>query len=94
MRYSPLLILILATLGGCKETEEATGCLPVEADDMTCPKPGDVDKGKLFTGMCGYDTVEILGNGTFEEEAGPEAGPACCYPVEVVDEEPDSDCEY
>jgi hypothetical protein len=96
MRAHPLLLSILAVLPGCSETFVTDGCVFVEEDAKTCPAPKDVSLDDLhFPDECRSEVeiVEIKGGGELRDGAGKgRIGPACCYPVEVIDNEPNSDC--
>lgn len=91
MRRSPLLISILAALSACNETERGKACLPVPAEQTTCPAPHSLNLGDLFIpDRCGWEVTEIVGPGkreTIPTQANPELS-ACCYPAELVEEEP------
>jgi len=95
MRQSPLLLSILAALGGCSETFEDKGCFDVPADQTSCP--ADVSPGKLYLpNKCGDDLeiTEVLSGGTREDLVLDDGmtHPTCCYRVEVEDSDPNSEC--
>lgn len=92
---NPLLIAILGALAGCSETFEDTGCMVVPVEQTTCEAAEQVELSDLFLpNKCGdFEITDVLGPGTrgmTEQQAGPTQ--TCCYPVEVVDHDPGSDC--
>lgn len=96
MRTHPLLLAILAVLPSCSETLETEGCVALEEDTKTCPAPDQVSLDEVFlTALCGdnIELVEVKGPGTLRASSGDtEGGNVCCYPVEVIDHEPGSEC--
>ncbi|HEX6272291.1 MAG TPA: ferritin-like domain-containing protein [Polyangiaceae bacterium] len=96
MRNNPLLLAILGALAGCSETFRDTGCMEVPAEQTTCKSEASVEPGDLFLpNKCGDDLEisEVLGpgkRGTTNLETGSKE--TCCYPVEVVDHDPDAEC--
>ena len=88
MRRSPLLVSILAALGGCDGAVKDTACISVPAEQMTCPASDKVDRSKLFLpNKCGdFEFTEVNGppkRESLQAQAG--TVEACCYPVEVID---------
>lgn len=71
--------------------------MAIDEDVAECPSPGSVEPGDLsLQGKCGDDLeiVEVTGRGT-REVIGLGDGSeqlACCYPVEVLDHDPNMDC--
>lgn len=95
MRPHPLLLAILAALPGCDETMIVDGCLAIAEDTMSCPAPNEVPTDKLFfPNHCSseLEIVGVEGEGKRVAQAGGTGTPACCYPVEVIDEDPSSSC--
>src|SRR5690606_20155401 len=102
MRPHPLLVSILAVLSGCNESEVIEGCLTLENEEQMCPAPKDVDWEALsFSDHCKSELQLV------EVKGPPTRGPAsfvdpetdttyvtakCCYPVEVIDIEPGTEC--
>ena len=93
---NPLLVAILGALAGCSETFDDTGCMEVPAEQTTCKAADKVDPDELFLpGKCGDDLeiTEVNGagkRGTTQLQVGEKE--TCCYPVEVVDSDPNADC--
>lgn len=95
MRPHPLLLAILAALPACSETFETEGCLAVSEETKTCPTPDKVSLADLFLpNECGDDLElsELKGAGTLKDAVVEGGGPACCYPVEVIDHDPNAEC--
>jgi hypothetical protein len=69
----------------------------VPEEQTSCPGKSNVDPEDLFLpGRCGDDLeiTEVLGSGTRETITGQDGteNPACCYPVEVTDNDPGGEC--
>lgn len=94
MRAHPLLLSILAVLPGCEsESFIAEACISVEEGAMTCPAPKAVSPDELsFLDLCSSEVEIIEVRGGELKTYGGMPGPACCYQVEVIDEEPNSEC--
>src|SRR5688572_15410358 len=97
MRKSPLLLSILAALPACSETFEDRGCLIVPAEQTSCAPADSVKPEQLFLpDHCGDDLEisEVKSGGTREELTFQDGTtkPACCYTVEVVDDDPQGEC--
>lgn len=99
MHRDPLLLFILAALppacsGDDAVHHKAEGCMGVAETVTQCSAPGEVDPGTLWLNWeCGYDIVEVLGAGTRKDITGQDGvtQPACCYPVDTIDNTP-GDC--
>jgi len=96
MRTSPLLLAIAAALGGCSESYHDTGCMKVAADATSCTPGKDVEPSQLFLHMqCGdKEIVDVDSDGQLETLQGQSGDPflACCYTVEVVNNDPSESC--
>lgn len=95
MRPHPLLLAILAALPGCAETMIVDGCVSVPEDMTSCAPPNEVSTDDLFfPSHCRseFEIVEVTGEGKRVAQSAATGAPACCYPVEVIDEDPSSQC--
>lgn len=97
MRKNPLLLVILSAITACSEdVTQGDGCLSVSEGVTTCPTPNQVKPGDLFLpGQCGLDIVGVHDNPPqLTEITGQDGVPfnACCYTVDIVDPDPDSEC--
>ncbi len=101
---SPLLLSILAALGGCAAhddppvdlpptaaTYDGEGCVLVEESTTECVSGANVQPEELFAPWtCDVDVVAVNGDGTLTSVSFQtgETSPACCYPVSGVDNAP------
>lgn len=95
MRPHPLLVAILSALPGCAETMVVDGCVTVPEDMTSCAPPNEVSTDDLFfPSHCRseFEIVGVTGEGKRLAQSGATGAPACCYPVEVIDEDPSSQC--
>jgi len=99
MNRPPLLLAILAAVSACAAEErfEAQACLLLDEAPTACPGRDDMPPELLtLTAHCGDDLhivrVKSEGEVTTVDQGGGEGVPACCYWVEVVDEDPGREC--
>lgn len=101
---SPLLLSILAALGGCSAhddpplddpppvaTYEGEGCVLVEEATTDCVSGAEVNPEELFAPWtCDVDVLTVNGDGTLTTVSYQtgETYPACCYPVSGIDNAP------
>ncbi|MFZ5477647.1 MAG: ferritin-like domain-containing protein [Myxococcota bacterium] len=94
LRARVFAVLGLVPLAACYGAEDANGegCVSVEEGVTECPSADEV-RDDLEGDHCGYTTVAVVGEGTFEAggDTGYYTGDRCCYPV-VNKDDPLSAC--
>lgn len=103
MDHRPILLALLAGLGGCGgtltavETDDTSppakerGCIAAPGDG-TCPPPGEVDPDDVTPLTCGATVVSVDGAGVVVDGCIDSPEPACEYNITVIP--PEIPCDY